>query len=98
MIIAGDVGGTSTRLGLFDPIFVRPRAVALRVFATRDFADLAAMIATFIADPAVAGASIDTGSFGVAGPMVGEMAQLTNVSWQIDLAASLSQSRQISIS
>jgi glucokinase len=84
MIIAGDVGGTSTRLGLFDSVPPRPRAVAVRVFATRDFANLSAMVTAFIADPAVTGASIDTGSFGVAGPGVGDTARLTNVNWRID--------------
>jgi len=84
MIIAGDVGGTSTRLGLFEPLPPRPRTVAVRVYATRDFASLSAMVAAFIADPKVTGAQIHTGSFGVAGPVVGETAQLTNVSWRID--------------
>ena len=84
MILAGDVGGTRTRLGLFEPVPPRPRAVAARVFATRDFASLSAMVAAFIAEQSVDGASIDTGSFGVAGPVVGETAQLTNVRWRID--------------
>ena len=60
MILAGDIGGTNTRLGLFDPAPPRPRTVAVRVFATLDFASLSAMIAAFIADPAVTGAAIDT--------------------------------------
>src|SRR5882672_2516206 len=84
MIVAGDVGGTSTRLGLFEPAHPRPRAVAVHVFATRDFDSLPAMVAAFMAEPSVTGASIDAGSFGVAGPVVGETAQLTNVSWRID--------------
>jgi glucokinase len=47
-LLAGDVGGTNTRLGLFEKHSPRPRLIAAREFATLDFPDLPAMIAAFL--------------------------------------------------
>ena len=47
-LLAGDVGGTTTRLGLFEQTASRPRPVAVREFATLDFPDLRSMIAAFL--------------------------------------------------
>jgi glucokinase len=84
MLLAGDIGGTKTLLGLFDPRPVRPRPISIRSFTTMEFADLPAMIETFVADPGVNGAALDAACFGVAGPVTGETAQLTNVPWHVD--------------
>jgi glucokinase len=84
MLLAGDIGGTKTLLGLFDSRPARPRAVTVRSFTTMDFADLPAMIGTFTTDPAVNGAALDAACFGVAGPVTGDTAQLTNVPWHVD--------------
>src|SRR4051794_32463611 len=84
MLLAGDIGGTKTLLGLFDPRPARPRPIIVRTFTTLDFADLPAMIAAFQADPAVKGAPLDAACFGVAGPVTGDTAQLTNVPWHVD--------------
>lgn len=84
MLLAGDIGGTKTLLGLFDPVPARPRLLALRAFSTLDFADLPSMIASFLAGEAVEGTAIDSASFGVAGPIVGDGAELTNVPWRVD--------------
>src|SRR5712692_9569204 len=84
MILAGDVGGTKTRLGLFEPVPVRPRPLAVRIFVTLDFDDLTTMVAAFLEDDAIKGASIEAACFGVAGPVIGDVAQLTNVPWRVD--------------
>jgi glucokinase len=84
MLLAGDIGGTKTLLGLFDPRPGRPISVITRAFSTIEFADLPAMIETFRRDPAVKGAVLDRACFGVAGPVTGETAQLTNVPWHVD--------------
>src|SRR6185369_2649638 len=81
-VLAGDVGGTSTRLGVFDLSSSRPRAVAARTFRTLDFGDLSAMISTFLDSDARA-ASIAAACFGVAGPVTGDVADLTNVPWRV---------------
>ena len=53
MLLAGDIGGTKTLLGAFDPSHARPRPIAVRSFATLDYDDLTTMIAAFLKDDAV---------------------------------------------
>ncbi|MBI4485108.1 MAG: glucokinase [Acidobacteria bacterium] len=84
MLLAGDIGGTKTLLGLFDPRTARPRPIAVREFATLDFTDLPAMIAEFLRDAAVENQTVDSACFGVAGPVIDEAADLTNVPWRVD--------------
>ena len=84
MILAGDIGGTKTLLGLFDPVPARPRPIAVRTFGTLDFVDLPSMIARFLESEGTRSASIANACFGVAGPVIGESAELTNVPWQVD--------------
>ena len=84
MILAGDIGGTNTRLGLFEPMRPRPRQRAIQVFATLEFPDLPSMIAAFLTTGSIDRATIDRACFGVAGPVVDDSAQLTNVPWRIE--------------
>ena len=84
MHLAGDIGGTKTLLGLFDPGGDRPRPITVRVFGTLDYDDLSSMIAEFVDDDAVKGTSIASACFGVAGPVIDEAAELTNVPWKVD--------------
>jgi glucokinase len=83
-ILAGDVGGTTTRLGLFEVDGGRPRAIVVRSFPTRDHPDLESVLAPFLAARSAATASIEAACFGVAGPIVGSTARLTNAPWVID--------------
>jgi glucokinase len=89
MLLAGDIGGTKTLLGLFDAAPARPRAIVVRSFGTLDHPDLQTMIAEFMkireaADAVAAHGRIDTACFGVAGPVVGETVKVTNVPWFVD--------------
>jgi glucokinase len=84
MLLAGDIGGTKTLLGLFDPLTVRPKLLAIRAFATLEYHDLQTIISEFIAGSVVAAGPIDAACFGVAGPVVGDSAQLTNVPWRVE--------------
>jgi glucokinase len=84
MFLAGDVGGTKTLLGAFEPAVGRPRAIAVRAFATLEFPDLVAMISAFTAADGIGTASLRAACFGVAGPVVGGTAELTNVPWRVD--------------
>ena len=84
MVLAGDIGGTKTLLGLFDPVPVRPRALAVQSYSTLDYEDLTAMISAFVTRSEVAHRKIDAACFGVAGPVIGEAATLTNVPWRVD--------------
>ncbi len=84
-LLAGDIGGTKTLLGIFETTGERPRPVAVRTFGTTDYSDLSSMIGAFFADDAVDGAAIDAACFGVAGPVIGRTAKLTNVPWTVDV-------------
>src|SRR5438552_19018641 len=98
MLLAGDIGGTKTLLGLFDPVPARPRPLTVRVFATLDFDDLTTMIAAFLEDDATNAASLESACLGVAGPVMGGVALLTNVPWRADARrlAAKSKSRPVS--
>jgi glucokinase len=83
-VLAGDVGGTSTRLGVFDTTSSRPRALVVRTFRTLDYSGLPEMISTFLDVERHNASSIASACFGVAGPVTGDVADLTNVPWHID--------------
>ena len=85
-LLAGDVGGTKTLLGVFEAGVPRPRARVTRSFGTLDHDSLPAMIEIFLREAAVPAASIDRACFGVAGPVIDDAAALTNVSWRVDAA------------
>ena len=84
MILAGDIGGTKTLLGVFDRDPARPRPVTVRAFDTLDYRDLTAMIGELTSEATLGSVSIDRACFGVAGPVIGETADLTNVPWKVD--------------
>src|ERR671914_363712 len=87
MLLAGDVGGTKTFIGLFTSGAARPDAVDMRVYRTLDFPDLTALTERFLRDAGADAAIIESACFGVAGPVSGTRAQLTNVPWDIDIDA-----------
>ena len=84
MLLAGDVGGTNTRLGLFATASPRPAAVEVRTYATGDFPTLESMLAAFLVDAGTSPSAIEGAAFGVAGPVVHDRASLTNAAWQVD--------------
>jgi glucokinase len=89
MLIAGDIGGTATRLALVDPD-AGPRAfVAERTFPSGDYPGLQPIVEAFLA---AAGQRADAACFDVAGPVLDGRAHLTNLPWKLDegeLAAGL---------
>jgi glucokinase len=84
MLLAGDVGGTNTRLGLFERGRIRPEQIAIGIFPTLEYSDLTSIIAEFAKGIAASGIRLEAACFGVAGPVIGESAELTNVPWRID--------------
>ncbi len=79
MDIAGDIGGTHTRLALFDPGTAGP--AALEVYISRDHDGLEAMVRSFLdAHPA----HVERACFGVAGPVQNGHVKTTNLAWPVD--------------
>jgi glucokinase len=85
MLLAGDVGGTKTLLGLFRRAPRRPAVVAQRAYPTNDFASFTAILHAFEEDVRP-GDAIDAVVIGVAGPVVHQRAELTNIAWDISSA------------
>ena len=85
MILAGDVGGTKTLIGLFEPDARRPVAVDVRTFPTTQFPGLPAIISAFLEQQPTR-PTITTAAFGVAGPVINQSAKMTNVAWAVDAA------------
>lgn len=81
MLLAADVGGTKTLLGLFHPDDLRPRAIVQRSYATATFPSFAAILDQFAAD--VGTPLVSAAAAGVAGPVVGYSAVVTNVGWAV---------------
>ncbi len=86
-VLAGDVGGTTTRLGVFDTAGTRPRLVALRTYATLEFNTLERMAAAFLNEVAVDPRSIRAACVGAAGPVTGDVVVLTNTPVRVDATA-----------
>jgi len=84
MLLAADIGGTKTLLGLFEPASPRPTPVVVRSFRTLDYEDLATMLAEFLRGAGVASSRIVAACAGVAGPILGNVAKVTNIPWQVD--------------
>lgn len=81
MLLAGDIGGTKTRLAIIDPQVGPRAAVAEATFPSRNYGSLEAVIRDFLAQTHVA---IANASFGVAGPVVEGRVVATNLPWIID--------------
>jgi glucokinase len=87
MLLAGDVGGTKTLLGLFTPKPDRPSAIDVGEFVTLDYAGLEPMIEAFLEPRGVESRHVEAACFGVAGAVTDEVARMTNVPWLVDAAA-----------
>jgi glucokinase len=83
-VLAGDVGGTSTRLGVFETSSSRPRALVIRTFRTLDFSGLPEIISAFLKAESESASSIASACLGVAGPVTDDVGDLTNVPWHVD--------------
>jgi len=82
MLLAGDVGGTKTLLGLFERGDRRPRAVATLSYPTSAFSSFSGILDAFAHDVGQP-FRLDAAAAGVAGPVVGNRAHLTNVAWTV---------------
>jgi glucokinase len=78
-ILAGDIGGTSTRLALFEPGSRSP--VSLTKYRSEEHNGLPEMVDTFLAAHP---ATIEAAAFGVAGPVVEGKTETINLAWPVD--------------
>jgi glucokinase len=83
MILAGDVGGTKSHIGLFHAAERRPTLAAVGTFPTTEFPGLPAIIEAFF-DMQPRRERVSYAAFGVAGPVIDQAAQMTNITWAVD--------------
>lgn len=88
MILAGDIGGTHTRLALFD----QGQKKNERKYVSRDYPSLEKIVHEFLQTEKQ---TVSKACFGVAGPVINGKCKATNLPWTID-ASVLSQTLQIS--
>jgi glucokinase len=95
MLLAGDVGGTKTLLGLFDRAQPRPVLRTVRSYPTNSYARFVDILDAFARDVPRNG-SVDAVALGVAGPVGGNRARLTNVGMDVmgdEIASTLGTAR-----
>lgn len=80
MMLAGDIGGTHTRLVLLDPNRPPDAPARAATFRSKEHPGLVAMIREFLAGEPTPGAA----AFGVAGPVFDGRAEPTNLAWAVD--------------
>ncbi|MGZ3533994.1 MAG: glucokinase [Thermodesulfobacteriota bacterium] len=81
IVLAGDVGGTKTRLGLFEVTRGRLRLVFEKSFLNRNYRGLENILVDFIKGQK----GITAACFGVAGPVTEEVVVAANLPWWIDI-------------
>jgi glucokinase len=79
-ILAGDIGGTKTNLGLFFNDDGRPVLKAMDTFSSLDAPDLEHIIREFLH---MHPAAVSSACFGVAGPVIDGKSKTTNLPWDI---------------
>ena len=82
LILAGDVGGTKTHLGLFRRNGGSVEAVREHRYPTSEFTSLEAACADFLGDKS----QVDAACIGVPGPVIDGRAHASNLAWQLSSA------------
>lgn len=78
-VIAGDIGGTGTRLAIIEVAGTRVRVEREAEYASRSFATFEALLADFLQDTTTP----PHAAFGIAGPVIGGAVRTTNLPWFI---------------
>jgi len=81
MILAGDIGGTKTRLAFFTTDGESVKSVVEETFHSREYGGLGEIVHTFVTKHQL---SLTHAGFGVAGPVIDGYSETTNLPWVID--------------
>jgi glucokinase len=84
MILAGDVGGTKTNMGMFDVSSGKLVRVAHKRYVSHEHAGVEEIAQDFVK---LAGGKVTAAAFGVAGPVLDNRVQTTNLPWLMDGAS-----------
>jgi glucokinase len=86
-VLALDVGGTTTRLGVFERRPAKPVRVAMQTYGTLEFPTVEAMALTFLHEAGISSSSLSAACVGAAGPVLDGVATLTNAPVRVDARA-----------
>ena len=92
-VLAGDIGGTNTRLAVFNVAGQQLKILAKASYPSQQYASLKDVIAVF---QRTHQHTLQAACFGVAGPVHQQEAKITNLPWQIsatNIARSLTLAR-----
>jgi glucokinase len=81
MLLAGDIGGTKTLLGLYEPGSGARQPIAQAEFSSADYPGLEEIVREFLGQTNQRATSA---CFDVAGPVIRGRAQLTNLPWSLE--------------
>ncbi len=81
MILAGDIGGTSARLALFEIRNDALSSVVERTYRSREHGGLREIVSKFVAEHRRV---IEHASFGIAGPVINGRVNTPNLPWVVD--------------
>jgi glucokinase len=90
LILAGDIGGTHSRLAIFAEDAGRLCLLQEKIFLSRDHANLDEIVRLFLSQrsdksPAIIGPGpVATACFGIAGPVLHGRVNASNLAWMID--------------
>ncbi|MEA3334900.1 MAG: glucokinase [Chloroflexota bacterium] len=79
-LLAGDIGGTKTHLAIFAPDQGPRTPIVDKVYPSGQYQNLETIAKEFLAET---GQQVESAVFGVAGPVVGGQATITNLPWII---------------
>ena len=81
MILAGDIGGTNTRLAFFEGTPDRLQPVHIEIYPSPQFSGLEEIVRKFLSAHAV---PVDAACFGLPGAVVNGRVEATNLPWVVD--------------
>jgi glucokinase len=81
MLLAGDIGGTKTVLGIFSADVGARRPLAEKAYPSASYDSLEDIAVSFLGDVKL---PVETAVFGVAGPVIEGRAEITNLPWVMD--------------
>jgi glucokinase len=81
MILAGDIGGTHTRIAIFEQASSTLKMMLERVYPSRDHKSLDEIVSLFLSNEHV---TADRACFGIAGPVLHGRVSTPNLAWVVD--------------
>ncbi|MGB3700021.1 MAG: glucokinase [Anaerolineales bacterium] len=79
--LAGDIGGTKTRLALFSPESGACQMMESETYLSQDHSSLEEILRVYLHDKPY---QLSGASFGIAGPIIGGRARVTNLEWVVE--------------